>query len=51
MATIEELIGLIPQELLDLSGKVFWEGDEAFGSRASLYILGLNPASKPQPTA
>lgn len=51
MPTIEEAAALIPDELLELSGKVFYSGREAFEAPAPLYILGLNPGGKPKPTA
>ena len=48
MATIEEFAALIPDSLLEASGKVFVSGRDAFGSPSELYILGLNPGGSPE---
>ena len=40
---IEEFAGLIPEALLEVSGKAFYSGRDAFGGAADLYIIGLNP--------
>lgn len=38
-----KLIELIPTELLNTSGSVFYTGKSAWNANRSLYILGLNP--------
>ena len=48
---IEEFAQLIPDSLLDISGKVFISGRDAFGSSSKLYILGLNPGGAPESNA
>lgn len=40
---IEEFAKLIPSELMDLSGAVFYSGRNAFQGKKDLYIIGLNP--------
>lgn len=45
---IEEFVELIPDCLYDRSGKVFYSGRGAFGSRSDLYILGINPGGDPK---
>jgi hypothetical protein len=40
---IEEFAKLIPAELKDLSGAVFYSGRNAFQGKKVLYIIGLNP--------
>ena len=47
-ANIEEFAGLIPDSVLDVSGKVFVSGRSAFGSPSKLYVLGLNPGGAPE---
>lgn len=44
---IEEFSQLIPDELRQESGNVFYSGKDAFATPASLYILGLNPGGDP----
>lgn len=44
---IEEFAQLIPNELHQESGNVFYSGRDAFGAPANLYILGLNPGGDP----
>lgn len=44
---IEQFSNLIPENLLDRSGAVFYSGRKAFTSPRSLYILGLNPGGDP----
>jgi len=39
---------LIPSELLDRSGSVFFSGRTAFTGPSDMYILGLNPGGPPQ---
>lgn len=39
----EELAQLIPVQLLERSGSVFYSGRSAFSGPAPLYLLGLNP--------
>jgi len=43
----DKLISLIPKELKNKSGSVFYSGKEAFEGKKSLYILGLNPGGSP----
>ncbi|SDX55106.1 Uracil DNA glycosylase superfamily protein [Lutibacter oricola] len=40
---LEEFTELIPQELKDKSGSVFYSGKNAFKGNKDLYILGINP--------
>lgn len=40
---IEEFAKLIPETLMDISGRVFYSGRQAFESQSDLYILGINP--------
>ena len=47
-ANIEEFAGLIPDSVLDVSGKVFVSGRNAFGSPSKLYVYGLNPGGAPE---
>ena len=44
---IEELASLIPEDLLDKPGRVFYSGRQAFESPSDLYILGLNSGGDP----
>lgn len=44
---IEEFAQLIPNELHQESGNVFYSGRDAFAAPANLYILGLNPGGDP----
>ncbi|MFC0359837.1 MULTISPECIES: hypothetical protein [Kytococcus] len=46
--TFEELAALVPDELLDRSGSVFYSGREAFEQPGGLYLLGLNPGGDPE---
>ena len=43
----DEFVKLIPQDLLQKSGAVFYSGRKAFSTPSSLYILGLNPGGSP----
>jgi hypothetical protein len=45
---IEDFARIIPDELLDVSGSVFYSGRNAFGSASPLYVLGLNPGGNPE---
>lgn len=45
---IDDLATLVPEELLDQSGSVFYSGRNAFAKQADLYILGLNPGGDPK---
>ena len=45
---IETLTGLIPEDLLDRSGSVFYSGKDAFSGTKPIYLLGLNPGGDPQ---
>ena len=40
---IEDFAKLIPESLMDISGRVFYSGRQAFESRSDMYILGINP--------
>ncbi|MEW4925368.1 hypothetical protein [Algibacter sp. 2305UL17-15] len=40
---MEEFAELIPKELQNLSGSVFYSGRKAFNGNKDLYIIGLNP--------
>lgn len=40
---LEKFAKLIPQELLEKSGSVFYSARNAFKGKKDLYILGLNP--------
>ena len=44
---IEEFAGLIPESLLERSGKAFYSGRNAFGGPSGLYIIGLNRGDRP----
>ena len=44
---IESLANLIPEHLLEQSGKVFYSGRKAFSNTAPIYLLGLNPGGTP----
>lgn len=43
----DELLELVPRELYDESGEVFYSGRTAFESRSRIYLLGLNPGGDP----
>jgi len=45
---IEGIAKLIPDELQERSGSVFYSGRTAFASTSPLYILGLNPGGDPE---
>ena len=47
MATIENFVELVPKDLLNESGSVFYSGRAAFSDHNALYILGLNPGGDP----
>jgi hypothetical protein len=44
---IDTFSRLIPREVMDLSGSVFYSGRAAFQNSSSIYILGLNPGGSP----
>lgn len=44
---IEDLAARIPEQLLVLSGKVFYSGRNAFSEPCNLYMLGVNPGGSP----
>lgn len=46
--SIEDFAKRIPSSLATHSGKVFYSGRNAFASRASLYVLGVNPGGAPE---
>lgn len=45
--TLESLAALVPDEVFDRSGSVFYAGREAFETPGGLYLLGLNPGGDP----
>ena len=45
---IEDLARLIPENLLHVSGSVFYSGRNAFRSTSPLYVLGVNPGGSPE---
>ncbi|MBI2170921.1 MAG: hypothetical protein HYU30_02710 [Chloroflexi bacterium] len=45
---IDTLKQLIPEDLMDRSGSVFYSGRDAFTGMPPLYLLGLNPGGDPQ---
>jgi len=44
---IHAFVSLVPRELLDCSGAVFYSGREAFTGERPVYLLGLNPGGDP----
>ncbi len=48
---IDELFQLVPKNLLDRSGRVFYSGRDAFSNPSRLYLLGLNPGGSPEQQA
>ena len=44
---IEQFVKLIPEDLKEISGSVFYSGRNAFEGGKKLYILGLNPGGSP----
>ena len=44
---IEDFAKMIPPELLNQSGSVFYSGRDAFSKESNLYILGINPGGDP----
>jgi hypothetical protein len=44
---IEEFAKLVPPEIMDRSGSVFYSGRAAFGSPNDLYLIGVNPGGNP----
>ena len=47
MTAISDLLGKIPDSLMDKSGTVFNSGRQTFESPSALYILGANPGGSP----
>lgn len=47
MATIENFAELVPKELLNQSGSVFYSSRDAFSGHKAIYILGHNPGGDP----
>ena len=45
---IEDFASLIPDSLLERSGKGFYSGRTAFENTSKLYVLGLNPGGSPE---
>ena len=43
--SIESFATLVPCDLLDRSGKVFYSGRAAFSTPSDVYLLGYNPGS------
>jgi len=48
---IEDFASLIPDSLLERSGKGFYSGRTAFENTSKLYVLGLNPGGSLCPTS
>lgn len=46
---IRKFAKLIPEDLLQKSGSVFYSGIKAWRSPAPLYVLGVNPGGQIQP--
>ena len=44
---IEQLVKLIPEDMKEISGSVFYSGRNAFEGDKKLYVLGLNPGGSP----
>ena len=45
--SIESFAALVPCDLLDRSGEVFYSGRAAFSTPSDVYLLGYNPGSDP----
>jgi len=45
--SMESFLTLVPRELRDRSGAVFYSGRSAFSRASSVYLLGLNPGGDP----
>ena len=43
----ESFAELVPRDLLDRSGEVFYSGRAAFSTPSDVYLLGYNPGSDP----
>lgn len=48
---IDEFAALIPTDVMNRSGAVFYSGRAAFSQPSPLYILGLNPGGSPESQA
>lgn len=44
---VEDLAHQIPQELMTVSGRVFYSGRRAFANTGAVYLLGWNPGGDP----
>lgn len=44
---LESIAKLIPDHLLEKSGKVFYSGRDAFSTLSPVYLLGINPGGMP----
>lgn len=44
----EELRELIPADLVEGTGSVFYTGSEGWTSDSTFYVLGLNPGGNPK---
>ncbi|WP_426029489.1 hypothetical protein [Caulobacter sp. DWP3-1-3b2] len=44
---LDDLLDLVPEDLRDRSGGVFYSGRSAFRGKRPLYLLGLNPGGDP----
>lgn len=42
-----QFVEIIPKDLLDKSGSVFYSGRDAFSGTKNLYLMGLNPGGSP----
>ena len=45
--SLESFAELVPRDLLDQSGEVFYSGRAAFSNPADVYVLGINPGGDP----
>ena len=45
--SLEMFAALVPNDLLERSGEVFYSGRTAFSRRSDVYLLGYNPGSDP----
>ena len=48
-ASLDRFAELVPSELLERSGEVFYSGRAAFSRPSLVYLLGFNPGSEPKP--
>jgi uracil-DNA glycosylase family 4 len=45
--SVQELMRLVPTDLYDHSGRVFYSGKHAFSNKGSVYLIGKNPGGDP----